>query len=68
MTNRVIVPARQATKAGGIDTVELIPGLLKRLQIRALEDVGGGGGVRLICVQMMNDDIYFYSSPHLLPP
>ncbi len=31
------VPARQATKAGGIDSLELISGLLKGLQIRALE-------------------------------
>jgi hypothetical protein len=27
--NRVIVPARKATKAGGIDSLESIPGLLK---------------------------------------
>jgi hypothetical protein len=33
--NRVIVPARQATYAGGIDTLGLIPGLHKRLKIRA---------------------------------
>jgi hypothetical protein len=33
--NRVIVPARQATQAGGIHSLESIPGLLKRLQIRA---------------------------------
>jgi hypothetical protein len=31
--NRVIVPARQATQAGGIDSLESIPGLHKRLQI-----------------------------------
>jgi hypothetical protein len=31
------VPARQATKAGGIDSLESISGLLKCLQIRALE-------------------------------
>ncbi len=30
------VPARQATKAGGITSLELIPGLLKFLQTRAL--------------------------------
>ena len=29
------VPACQATQAGGINSLELIPGLLKRLQIRA---------------------------------
>ena len=29
------VPARKDTSAGGIDTLESIPGLLKRLQIRA---------------------------------
>jgi hypothetical protein len=31
-----IVPDRQATYAGGIDSLESIPGLLKRLLIRAL--------------------------------
>jgi hypothetical protein len=30
-----VVPARQATKAAGIDSSELMPGLHKRLQIRA---------------------------------
>jgi hypothetical protein len=30
------VPARQATEAGGVDSLESIPELLKRLQIRAL--------------------------------
>ncbi len=34
-TNLFDVPARQDTQAGGIDSLELIPGLLKRLQIRA---------------------------------
>jgi hypothetical protein len=33
--NRVIVPARQATLAGGIHSLESIPGLHKRLKIRA---------------------------------
>ncbi len=33
---RVIVPARQATEAGGIHSLESIPGLHKRLKIRAL--------------------------------
>jgi hypothetical protein len=33
---RVIVPARQATQAGGIDSLESNLGLLERLQIRAL--------------------------------
>jgi hypothetical protein len=33
-TNRVIVPGRQATQAGRIDSLKLIPGLLKRLRIR----------------------------------
>ncbi len=32
--SRVIVPARQATYTGGIDSLESIPGLLKRLKIR----------------------------------
>ncbi len=30
---RVVVPARQATKAGGVDSLESIPGLLKSLKI-----------------------------------
>jgi hypothetical protein len=34
--NRVIVPVRQATLAGRIDSLESIPGLLKSLKIRAL--------------------------------
>jgi hypothetical protein len=33
--NRVIVPARQATLAGGTNSLESIPGLHKRLKIRA---------------------------------
>jgi hypothetical protein len=33
---RVIVPARQATWAGGIDSLESISGLLKSSNIRAL--------------------------------
>ena len=33
-SNRVIVPARQATYAGGIHSLESIPGLQKRLKIR----------------------------------
>ncbi len=35
-TNLFFVPARQATLAGGIDSSESMPGLLKRLQRRAL--------------------------------
>ncbi len=35
-TNRVAIPARQAKLAGGIDSLESIPGLLKSLQIWAL--------------------------------
>jgi hypothetical protein len=34
--NRVIVPARQATLAGGIHSLESIPGFHKRLKIRVL--------------------------------
>ncbi len=34
-TTLFVVPARQAAQAGGIDSSESIPGLLKRLQIRA---------------------------------
>jgi hypothetical protein len=36
--NRVIVPARQASKAGGINSLESIPGVHKRLKIRALQE------------------------------
>jgi hypothetical protein len=35
MTTLYVVPARQATQAGGTDSSESIPGLLKCLQIRA---------------------------------
>ncbi len=48
-----VVPARQATSVGGIDYSESIPGLHKRLQIRAL----------VIRAQVFNDDITFYSPP-----
>jgi hypothetical protein len=34
--NRIVVPARQATLAGGIDSLESILGLFKILKIRAL--------------------------------
>ncbi len=37
--NRVNVPARQATEAGGIHSLESIPGLHKRLKIRGLYTV-----------------------------
>ncbi len=36
-TNRFIAPARQAIEVGGIDYLESNPGLLKSLQIRALD-------------------------------
>jgi hypothetical protein len=32
---KVVVPARQATQDGGIDSLEAIPGLLKSFKIRA---------------------------------
>ena len=35
----VVVPARQATYAGGIDSCESILALLKSLKIRALENL-----------------------------
>jgi hypothetical protein len=35
-TTLYVVPPRQATKASGIDSSESMPGLYKRLQIRAL--------------------------------
>ncbi len=34
--NRDVVPARQATQAGGIDSLESIPGLLKKFKIPSL--------------------------------
>jgi hypothetical protein len=39
--NRVVVPARQATSCGGIDSLESIPGLLKSLKILPLPSGGG---------------------------
>ncbi len=36
MTALLLVPARQVTQAGEIDSSESIPGLLERLQLRAL--------------------------------
>jgi hypothetical protein len=38
--NRVIVPARQATLAGGVHSLESILGVLKSLRIRALIRMG----------------------------
>ncbi len=38
-TTLFVVPARQATYAGEIDSSESIPGLHKRLQIRALRKI-----------------------------
>jgi len=35
-TTLFVVPARQAAQTGGIDSSESIPGLLKRLRVRAL--------------------------------
>ncbi len=35
--NRDIVPARQVTKAGGIDPLKSIPDLRKSLKVRALD-------------------------------
>jgi hypothetical protein len=40
-TTLFVVPARQASWAGGIESSESIPGLLKHLQIRALDDEFG---------------------------
>ncbi len=37
--NRVIVPARQATQAGGIHSLEWIPVLHKRLKVRARDGI-----------------------------
>jgi hypothetical protein len=37
--NRAVVPARQATLAGGIDSLEPILELLKSLKIRALGSI-----------------------------
>jgi hypothetical protein len=57
MTTLFVVPARQTTSVGGIDYSESIPGLHKRLQIRAL----------VIRAQVFNDDITFYSPPVFVP-
>jgi hypothetical protein len=38
-SNRVVVPARQATQAGGLDTLESIPGFFKSLKIAPLDVV-----------------------------
>jgi len=40
--NRVVVPARQAIRPGGIGSLESIFGLLKSLKIRALSTVANG--------------------------
>ncbi len=54
------VPARQATYAGRIDSLESISGLLKRLQIRAQYSSPSNRHLffQMICVQMCNDDVY----------
>ncbi len=44
--NGIIVPARQATQAGEIHSLESIPGLHKRLKIRALLQLQGGEHTR----------------------
>ncbi len=41
-SNRVVLTVRQATFAGGIHSLESIPGLHKRLKIRALATLDGG--------------------------
>ncbi len=43
-TTLLVVPARQVTLAGRIDSSESIPGLLKRLQIRAQAKLASGIG------------------------
>ncbi len=54
--NRIVVPARQATQAGGIDSLESIPGLLYSLKIPVQmnctlqpnsQSLSGGGGIRI---------------------
>jgi len=42
MTNRVVLLARQATLAGGINSLEWIPGLIRSLKIRAQAPNGNG--------------------------
>jgi hypothetical protein len=39
--NRVVVPVRQATQAGGINTLESIPGLLTSLKIPLQDRIAG---------------------------
>jgi hypothetical protein len=46
----------QATQAGGIDSLESIPGILKRLQIRAKEESDLAGGI-----------LYVMDGPYRLP-
>ncbi len=53
-TTLFVGPARQTTKAGGIDFSESIPGLHKRLQIRAL----GRTGIRQIGVEPALHKLY----------
>jgi hypothetical protein len=46
--NRVVVPARQATYAGGIDSSKMILALLKNVKIRALQQCCGSGSVFIL--------------------
>jgi hypothetical protein len=43
MTTLFAVPARQATEAGGMDSLESIPGLLKSLQFKLRNGVAAAG-------------------------
>ncbi len=62
-TKRVVVPVRQATQAGGIDFS--IPGLFKRLQIRALCSEGKSDGLP-VCSTTATQLLHLSSDSYLL--
>ncbi len=66
----VIVPARQATQAGGIHSLEPIPTLHKRLKIRALGKVQykyqyqhSGENIKTLCLYMKYTVQYVHNGP-----
>jgi hypothetical protein len=61
-TNRVARPARQAKFAGGIDSLESIPRLLKSLQIWAL----WWDKLTSVADKIMNPNHSLYFSPYIL--
>ncbi len=67
MTTLFLVPARQASQPGEIDTSESIPGLHKRLQIRALA-VRGGPSLRKHWVSISIRGCYYKGYTATPPP